>query len=848
MSWCRAFALLLTVAIVLLHGASAGIAAPRRLDLVRDGKPRAVIVLPLRPTAAAQFAAAELRWHVAQITGVELPLLTEGTDAPAGQTALFVGDTDRAREAGLAQRSFGPQERAIRCLPGAIVLVGRDADNHAVVKYDPSDLAAGENWPGFWEERGTLDAAYDFLERHCRVRWLNPTESGTIVPRTDTLSVAPRDLRRSPAFEYRDAIGATGDNPGWYDKYVALWPENTEGFRRYEAAAYPKLHAQYPDAGQYNQAKRMSSHLFLLRMRNGGQVCRCNHSLYGYYQRFWEPGSDPETAKLFVERRPEMFAQGYEGQPPQMCYTSRALIDQLAQDARDYYDRKRTGAELGIFWRPALPNPFPLEPMDNASFCRCEACQAWLKAKPAGRDIFSTGLHSDYFFRFVNEVQKRLAETHPKTGLVTLAYATHAAMPTRLTLDPRVAVQFCFAMNRSPWSREGYDSELKLLRDWGTEGVGRPLYLWLYYTFPVETANNGKYHCFPGFFAHTIGKQFELFRRYGYRGMFHCGFGQEVEAYVTFRLMEDADATVDRLLDEYFTGLYGPAARPMRQLYEEIEQTYCDPRNYPRERASGAEVAWGHLGTPERMTRFGALLEEARSLAQTDEQKHRVELFDLGVWSYMVAGREQYVQRRSAPIPAVRAPRVPEAGGDVERMDWSRAAALPGGWYQRGADRPAARALRARIAHDDTHLYLELTDPCDTSKLEASAMVFPADDWEVFVAGQRALPYRQYAVGPTGLVVALSHGEENFRMNVPLTDHGVRAVSEASAPEAWITRLSIPLENVIAGGARPGGKLYLNMLRVSSSAVSGEGGLGIDTYVSHSTVHEVDRLAEVELE
>ncbi|MBM3497983.1 MAG: DUF4838 domain-containing protein, partial [Armatimonadetes bacterium] len=554
------------------------------------------------------------------------------------------------------------------------------------------------------------------------------------------------------------------------------------------------------------------------------------------------------AAKLFVERRPEMFAQGYEGEPPQMCYTSRALIGQLVQDARDYYEGEKTAEELGIFWRPALPNPFPVEPMDNSSFCKCDGCRKWLAVeRTPGTNVFSTGQYSDYFFNFINEVQKGLAQTHPDESIVTLAYASHAMMPARLKLDPRVAVQFCFAMNRTPWSREGYESEVRLLEDWGSEDVGRPLYLWLYYTFPVETANNGKYHCFPGFFAHTIGEQFGLFRAYGYRGMFHCGYGQEVESYVTFKLMDDPDAEVDDLLRDYFVGLYGPAAKPMRELYEAIEQAYCDPANYPKEGLSGAELAWGHLGTEERMARFAGLLEDAKALAATDAQERRIALFELGVWSYMTVGRQQYLKRTTAPIPAVAAPRVLGVSGDPDRLDWSQAAELPGSWFERGGDKPSVRQLGGRIAHDGTHLYLELTDACDPSKLEASAMVFPFDDWELFVAGQRALPYRQYAVGPTGLTVALSHGEVNFRRNVPLEDHGIQARSDTAAAGRWTTRLSIPLASVVAGGVAPGEKLYLNILRVSSPAVNGTGGLGLDTWVSHCTVHEVDRLGEVSL-
>jgi hypothetical protein len=305
---------------------------------------------------------------------------------------------------------------------------------------------------------------------------------------------------------------------------------------------------------------------------------------------------------------------------------------------------------------------------------------------------------------------------------------------------------------------------------------------------------------------------------------------------------------VETLLDEYFSGLYGPAAAPMKQLYLAIERTYCDPANYPTERTSGAELAWGHLGTEARMARFEGLLRQAEQLAQTDEQKHRVALFEAGVWSYMVAGRRQYVARQSAPIPSVRAPRVPDAAGDVDRVDWAKAAPLGGSWYERGGDRPSPRRFSGRLAHDGKYLYLELTDPCDPSKLIASATVFPFDDWELFVAAQRAMPYRQYAVGPTGLLTALSHGEVNFRTNVPLENPGLKARSDISAPDRWTTRLALPLASIVAGGLAPGGTLYLNILRVSSPAVSGEYPLGLDTWVSHCTVHEVDRLAQVTLE
>jgi len=861
--------------------------------LVSEGKPTAAIVLGATPTRAAQLAAFELQSHVRKITGATLPIVKEGDLAkrpsqvlpgarPAHEVRIYVGESAHTKALGLSRDSLQSQEYVVRLRVGEIVLIGRDKDDPGEVKYDGDALAACDGLPSFWDEQGTLYAVYDFLEHRCHVRWLNPTDLGTVCPQKKTLSVVGTDVQRKPFFRFRDAIGAMGDNTGFYDQTSVFWDSGTEQFKAYVAAAYPDLRKRYPDANQFERARRTAAHLFLLRMRNGGEVNRCNHSLYGYYSRFWEKSKDPEAAKLFVARRPEMFARGYdqEATPPQMCYTSRALIEQLAQDARDYYDRKSTGRDQGIFWNPTLPNFFPVEPMDNSSFCKCPDCQKLLSREPAS-DRFSTGVHSDYFFNFINEVAKELRKTHPDKTLVTLAYATHAAPPTQVRLDPRVAVQFCFACNRAPHDKAQYDHEVRLLEEWakaerpeagGTRPEGssssvfpsspaprpsplpsRPLYLWLYYTFPKEFADNGKYHCFPGFFAHTIGDQMLTFARLGVRGMFHCGYGQDVESYVTFKLMDDPTLDVDTLLDDYFGGLYGPAAEPMKQLYLGIEGVFCDPKNYPKEKMSGAALSWGHLGTEERMADYARLLDQAKAAANSDAIRARIDLFEKAVWSYMAAGREQYVRRKAAPIPALKAPRVADAGGDPAKADWAKAAPLqdpklPDHWFDRGGDKGSARKLSGRVAHDGRFFYLELADACDPKKLVTSAQVFPCDDWEVFIAAQRAMPNRQYAVSPSAQIVALSHGETNFRMNVPIQDHGVRAVSDTAAADKWVTRLAIPLSGAIPGGVQPGGKVYLNVIRVTCPALSGTGGLGIDTWVSFCTVHEVDRLAEVELE
>jgi hypothetical protein len=87
-------------------------------------------------------------------------------------------------------------------------------------------------------------------------------------------------------------------------------------------------------------------------------------------------------------------------------------------------------------------------------------------------------------------------------------------------------------------------------------------------------------------------------------------------------------------------------------------------------------------------------------------------------------------------------------------------------------------------------------------------------------------------------------------MNVPLPDHGVKAASDATAPDKWVTRLALPLASLVKDGVPATGRFYLNIVRSASPVFKAPGQLGpfaSDALASYTTVHAVDRLAEVEL-
>ena len=791
----------------LLTAASQGVMSPAQpevaLTLAENGKPAATLVIAKEPTRVAQFAAFELQWHLGQITGGSFRIVRE--DEPIRGLAILVGDSQRVRAMGIRPNELAVQEYLIRFAPGALVLAGRDKNDRGVVQYDhhPNQQAIN-TWPGIWDEQGTMYAVYDFLERYCSVRWFNPTELGTDCPRQPTLTVAGGELRRSPFMRYRYAAYPASER---YDQYTGLWPAGSEGYKAWEAAAYPELNKRFRGIG-YTLAKRGWNTLFRLRHREGGEPCFGNHSLYGYYRRFWEVEKGQE--KFFEGRYADWFAQGYEGRPPQMCYSNRGLVKQVAKDACEYFATGKIypGSQAG-------GDCFCVEPMDNSRFCKCARCQKWLDDRDADSPFFTNGRHSDYFFQFVNEVARIVGKKYPDKRIVCLAYMTHGAPPRKLRLEPNVIVQYCFACNRLNYDRPSYEHEVDLLGQWRREYPGRTLYLWLYYTFPVEIAAHRKFHCFPGFFARTIGEQFALFRQHDYRGAFHCGYGQDVEAYLTYRLMDDPTLDVEALLDEYFSRLYGPAARPMRQFYETVEQIYGNPANYPEAIAAGKleghhhqteEMAWGYLGTEQRMRALGKLMQDAKAAAQTPEQKQRVALFELGTWNYMTSGRKQYLDHARSRYGSRGALlRVPFATagslqGDPSRMDTAQALALTR-WRSCMAE-PTRRHVLARLLQDGKYLYLELEENCGAQKPLSTDTIVSGDFWQVLLSTRPAERVHNLLVNFAGKQL-LDGSPAQFAATAH-TDPGAHAV-----------RLALPLRQC---GIAPGATFYLNVARRSGTS------------------------------
>jgi hypothetical protein len=773
------------------------------LVLVRNGTPVASIVLATQPTKASQLAALEIQEHVRLITGATLPIV--GEDADVSGARVFVG----ASRAAAAPTDFAAQEYAVLFRPQAVVLAGQDEPGGNAVRYWRADVPGAYDyltWPGLFEAKGTLHAAYDFLEWCCGVRWFNQSEFGTDVPSEKTLAVAPRNVRRKPAFRYRD--------PGYgpvtmehYDRESSLWTvrwsEPTPRFDRWLDLMYERGRRQPECAHPHRwlDYQRGRVFAFLTRRRCGGEPFKTNHSFYGWYDRFWRRNPAHEAA--FVAHRPDWFAEGYpdEQLPPQLCYANPAVVAQAVADARGFFalpTAARRAATLGT------DRFFPVVPMDNTSFCKCTRCSVFGPAERV-HDEFSNGDHSTRVWTFVNEVATGLKQTHPEAMVSALAYSTYARRPPGMRIADNVAVQMALFPQAAANDPVGLATDDAILQEWAD---GRPLYLWLY--GGLTTGHKPTVPMFPQQMFQLYPALVRKYRDAGVQGLFLNGIPQETDAYFLFSLIDDPGQDHEALVADYFQRMYGPeAGQTMREFYEAVAAIYSDPQHHPRG-VTGPDLHFGVLGTAPRMRQLAALVELAeRQLAGKPEPwRKRFAMFKFGTWEYLLNGRAAYeaakVVRASESI-SLACPYVlgPGVGGDTEGIDWEDAQGFGGfrGWLKDDGDL-SQRRIDARFIHDGTHLHVRFRER------ELAAAPGAGDTWELLVRRPGADEIRQLLVTAAGDV----SGKVRAAKGAPQewSTHGLLAESRV-AGGVWTTTLAIPFAALPVAAGEP---LFMNCRRI----------------------------------
>jgi len=763
-----------------------GCFAGDRLTLVKDGTPACTIVLAERPTRSAQMGALELQHVLKQITGAEIPIVRNVSDAKG--IPLFVGESPETVRRGLKTSDCKGEEYEVKCFPDAVVMIGNDSPDYGSVNYK-----TWQTFPSIDQNlHTTLYAVYDFLEDLCGVRFYLPGDLGTTFTPRKTLTVEGRDFKRKPSMDGMR-----------YQNFVGQWnPDYPFPFR--------------------------DVRLLALRWKSVNLFGMSNHNTMALWYRYWAPAvKNPALGKLFIEKRPEYFAQGYQGRygagmnmrwayhedpdlPPQVCATNPDVIKLLAKMVVNAYRGiENPGASYPKLHRlDGVLFSYPMLFEDNDSLCKCPKCRQFTKG----------GL----YFNFIDDLAKEVAKEEPDAYIAAGAYACPYSddyrFPEHMTLQLMYGVHAWYL----PCI---YNRHTELYNAYRKKAGSRPVTLWTYMLSPKwEATRIYKYEkFFPGFYPEAIIPIFRKFNADGIRGWFAETYLEVnfLECYLAMNLCSNPKDDSEKRLEEFFPRYFCAAAVPMREYYREVEHAFWNPANYPnevRERYSGIlnlgthtdRVNWG-LGTPERLAKLDKLFKEAQAKADSEVVKKRLEMFGKTIHYQMMDGRSLYEKRESirrSPVSMAAVPMIPDAGGNPEKADFTGGEKIP---FNTLYGKPDSTPVSAAIAHDRKYLYFTY------SEKDAPKEKMPDDPWsnsvELFFGRTPEMPFHHYVVTPDGKVTLYLHSVINGISSFRKTVSAARLSSRKNGND-WSFALAIPFAEIIPDGKlKTSDSLYMNIMR-----------------------------------
>lgn len=552
--------------------------------IVKDGRPRAQIVIADRPTRMQSLAAEQLRTYIRKISGAELPIVV--TEVDAYPVKIYVGQSRYTDALGLQNKDLDFGAYRVKSGRDYLVLMGRDTDyfmgrpgeGGAVYPAGRSERTRveeawqkmhGEQWASpltshfkgynkhlkVWEidEHGSLNAVNDFL-RSLGVRWYMPRDFGEVLPQ-GTRTIAVPEIDRTV-------------RPEWSQRYIAFYHQIA-----FQASAEEMLWQLR--LGSYPPKEQLGSH--------GTDYLVTPE---------WVKENHPEYYALYGGRR----ATDGKGAP---CYSSDGLLGSAVGFSKLMFDEYHKDI-------------VSLLPTDGyTAFCQCELCE--------GKDTPERGfkgMMSDYVWSFMDRTAREVAKTHPDKQILCYAYNTYRQPPETIgTFHPNLRVGICGGR------KAFHDPEQKKmwleLREGFLEKIpSGKISLWEYYN-----VRDGM----PAYYPRIIAEDLQWLegRINGtFIGKLRSRYPEDkqrpdlglavthLNLWLTARLWWAPDPqelwwndaqNVDDMLNTYYQRFYGPAAEPMKTFIEFSEA------NYPQMHIS-----------PEPIDQAFALIQEARSAAGED--------------------------------------------------------------------------------------------------------------------------------------------------------------------------------------------------------------------------------------
>lgn len=349
----------------------------RAVEIVRNGRPVAVILVADDANSVAFEAAEELARVVEKATGAriltfsESELKTDSKTFPADcASKILVGDGNTVRKLGVDVSTLAPEGFVIKTLGRYLILAGRD-ERHT------DWLWRGHRQPIY--KCGTWYAVCTFLEDFLGARWLWPGELGEVVPDAKDIAIDDTDRREAPALAASVLRANCFYGGHWRGASLRLGLDSLEQF------------AMHQELVRWVDHQRLGTSLTLKSTEFGKR---------------W--------LDAFAEEHPDWFALQPNGKRlltdaagrVRMCLSNPEVIDETVRRTVKYLDEHPSADAYGF------------SPSDvYGAYCVCEDCRAW------GRTP------SDVVAHHAAIVGQKVQSLRPDKVVAALAYHKYVAPP-----------------------------------------------------------------------------------------------------------------------------------------------------------------------------------------------------------------------------------------------------------------------------------------------------------------------------------------------------------------------------------------------------------------------------------